>query len=197
MPSEMTEEQLEFYKELLDLVKYTADSGFNNLYGEVIDLELPSQIREAIRQIEDLIDYEMKPLIAKLEGLEREEDENLNPLSFSSIQLQEPAFNFSESHSITIDKVADPEYYRDLELVKEEEALKENTYTISYKQKVNDEWVLVTKTGRSDSEEAIEIMRDLTAGEIPEEHLEILIWTAEVNKNVGNLLEKMERRDYE
>lgn len=70
-------------------------------------------------------------------------------------------------------------------------------YTISYKQKVNDEWVLVTKTGRSDSEEAIEIMRDLIAGDIPEEHLEVLMWSAEVNKNVGNLLEKMERRDYE
>ena len=88
-------------------------------------------------------------------------------------------------------------YIKNIELIREESALKENTYTISYKQKVNDEWVLVTKTGRSDSEEAIEIMRDLTAGEIPAEHLEILIWTAEVNKNVGNLLEKMERRDYE
>ena len=64
---------------------------------------------------------------------------------------------------------------RNLELIKEEDALKENTYTISYKQKVNDEWVLVTKTGRSDSEEAKDIMKDLIAGEIPEEHLEVLL----------------------
>ena len=52
---------------------------------------------------------------------------------------------------------------RNLELIKEEDTLKENTYTISYKQKVNDEWVLVTKTGRSDSEEAKDIMKDLIA----------------------------------
>ena len=73
---------------------------------------------------------------------------------------------------------------RNLELTKEEDALKENTYTISYKQKVNDEWVLVTKTGRSDSEEAKDIVRDLIAGDIPEGHLEVLLCSVEVGREV-------------
>lgn len=180
MPSEMTEEQLEVYQELLDLVVYTADSGFNTLYGEVIDLELPSKIRKVIRHIEDLMDYEMKPLVTKLEGLESEADEVMNPLSLT--QYKNPVSNVEAS-------------YRNLELVKEGIPMKENTYTISYKKRVKDDWVLVTKTGRSDSEEAKDIMRDLISGEIPEEHLEVLMWSVEVD--VGNLLEKMERRDYE
>lgn len=73
---------------------------------------------------------------------------------------------------------------RNLELIKEEDALKENTYTISYKQKVNDEWVLVTKTGRSNSEEAKDIMKDLIAGDIPEEHLEVLLCSVEVGEKI-------------
>lgn len=79
---------------------------------------------------------------------------------------------------------------RNLELTKEEDALKENTYTISYKQKVNDEWVLVTKTGRSDSEEAKDIMRDLIAGEIPEEHLEVLLCSLEVGNRLTKFIEE-------
>lgn len=63
-------------------------------------------------------------------------------------------------------------------------------YTISYKQKVNDEWVLVTKTGRSDSEEAKDIMRDLIAGEIPEDHLEVLMNSFEVNRQLAELMEE-------
>lgn len=165
MPSEMTEEQLEVYQELLDLVVYTADSGFNTLYGEVIDLELPSKIRKAIKHIEDLMDYEMKPLIAKLEGLEREGDEIMNPLSLR--HYKKP-------------KVSMEDLYNSLELKKEGSPMKEKTYTISYKQKVNDEWVLVTKTGRSDSKEAKDIMKDLIAGEIPEDHLEVLLCSIEV-----------------
>lgn len=79
---------------------------------------------------------------------------------------------------------------RNLELIKEEDTLKENTYTISYKQKVNDEWVLVTKTGRSDSKEAKDIMRDLIAGEIPEEHLEVLVSSFEVGDTFTEFIER-------
>ena len=68
--------------------------------------------------------------------------------------------------------------------------MKENTYTISYKQKVNDEWVLVTKTGRSDSEEAKDIMKDLIAGEIPEEHLEVLLCSIEVGEKLTKFIEE-------
>lgn len=82
---------------------------------------------------------------------------------------------------------------RNLELIKEEDALKENTYTISYKQKVNDEWVLVTKTGRSDSEEAIEIVKDLIAGDIPESHLEILLCSLEVGEKLTEFIEEGKR----
>ena len=82
---------------------------------------------------------------------------------------------------------------RNLELTKEEDALKENTYTISYKQKVNDEWVLVTKTGRSDSEEAKDIMRDLITGEIPEEHLEVLLCSLEVGEKLTKFIEEGKR----
>lgn len=79
---------------------------------------------------------------------------------------------------------------RNLELIKEEDALKENTYTISYKQKVNDEWVLVTKTGRSNSEEAKGIVKDLITGEIPEEHLEVLMNSFEVNSQLAELMKE-------
>ena len=79
---------------------------------------------------------------------------------------------------------------RNLELIKEEDALKENTYTISYKQKVNDEWVLVTKTGRSNSEEAKGIMKDLIAGDFPEEHLEILLCSVEVGEKLTEFIEE-------
>lgn len=82
---------------------------------------------------------------------------------------------------------------RNLELIKEEDALKENTYTISYKQKVNDEWVLVTKTGRSNSEEAKGIMKDLIAGDIPEEHLEILLCSVEVGEKLTEFIEEGKR----
>lgn len=82
---------------------------------------------------------------------------------------------------------------RNLELTKEEDALKENTYTISYKQKVNDEWVLVTKTGRSDSEEARGIVKDLIAGEIPEEHLEVLLCSLEVGEKLTKFIEEGKR----
>lgn len=71
--------------------------------------------------------------------------------------------------------------------------MKENTYTISYKQKVNDEWVLVTKTGRSDSEEAIEIVKDLIAGDIPESHLEILLCSLEVGEKLTKFIEEGKR----
>ena len=71
--------------------------------------------------------------------------------------------------------------------------MKENTYTISYKQKVNDEWVLVTKTGRSDSEEAKDIMKDLIAGEIPKEHLEMLMWSVEVGEKLTEFIEEGKR----
>lgn len=79
---------------------------------------------------------------------------------------------------------------RNLELIKEEDALKENTYTISYKQKVNDEWVLVTKTGRLNSEEAKGIVKDLIAGEIPEEHLEVLLCSIEVGEKLTKFIEE-------
>ena len=79
---------------------------------------------------------------------------------------------------------------RNLELIKEEDALKENTYTISYKQKVNDEWVLVTKTGRSNSEEAKGIVKDLITGEIPEEHLEVLLCSLEVGEKLTKFIEE-------
>ena len=82
---------------------------------------------------------------------------------------------------------------RNLELINEEDALKENTYTISYKQKVNDEWVLVTKTGRSNSEEAKGIVRDLIAGDIPEEHLEILLCSVEVGEKLTEFIEEGKR----
>lgn len=175
MPSEMTDEQLEVYQELLDLVVYTADSGFNTLYGEVIDLELPSKIRKAIRQIEDLIDYEMKPLVVKLEGLESEADEVMNPLSLT--HYKKPVANVEAT-------------YKSLELVKEGKPMRENTYTISYKQQVNDEWVLVTKTGRSDSEEAKDIMKDLIAEDISEDHLEVLMKSFEVGEELTEFIEE-------
>lgn len=181
----MSDEQLEVYQELLDLVVYTADSGFNTLYGEVIDLELPSKIRKAIRQIEDLMDYEMKPLIANLEGLEREEDVIMNPLSL--MQYREPPKSFAESIVV---KTPVQTYYRDFDLRREGKAMKENTYTISYKQKVKDGWVLVTKTGRSDSEEAKGIVRDLIAEEISEDHLEVLMNSFEVNSQLAELMEE-------
>lgn len=79
---------------------------------------------------------------------------------------------------------------RNLELTKEEDTLKENTYTISYKQKVKDEWVLVTKTGHSDSEEAKGIVKDLITGEIPEEHLEVLLCSLEVGEKLTKFIEK-------
>ena len=82
---------------------------------------------------------------------------------------------------------------RNLELIKEEDTLKENTYTISYKQKVNDEWVLVTKTGRSDSEEAKDIVRDLIAGDIPEGNLEVLLCSVEVGEKLTEFIEEEER----
>ena len=82
---------------------------------------------------------------------------------------------------------------RNLELTKEEDALKENTYTISYKQKVKDDWVLVTRTGRSDSEEAKDIVRDLIAGEIPEEHLEVLLCSLEVGEKLTEFIEEGKR----
>lgn len=82
---------------------------------------------------------------------------------------------------------------RNLELIKEEDTLKENTYTISYKQKVNDEWVLVTKTGRSDSEEARGIVRDLIAGDIPEENLEVLLCSVEVGEKLTEFIEEGKR----
>lgn len=82
---------------------------------------------------------------------------------------------------------------RNLELIKEEDTLKENTYTISYKQKVKDEWVLVTKTGRSDSEEAKGIVKDLIAGEIPEEHLEVLLCSLEVGEKLTEFIEEGKR----
>lgn len=191
----MTEEQLEVNQELLDLVVYTADSGFNTLYGEVIDLELPSKIRKAIRQIEDLIDYEMKPLVTKLEGLESEADVIMNPLSL--VQYREPPeeavfSNIVNGYSLFADKLA-PSYYRDLELVKEGIPMKENTYTISYKKRVKDDWVLVTRTGRSDSEEAKDIMRDLIAGDIPEEHLEVLLCSLEVGEKLTEFIEEGKR----
>ena len=81
---------------------------------------------------------------------------------------------------------------RNLELIKEEDALKENTYTISYKQKVKDDWVLVTRTGRSDSEEAKDMMRDLIAGEIPEEHLEVLLCSLMVGEKLTEFIEEEE-----
>lgn len=84
------------------------------------------------------------------------------------------------------------ELYNNLELVKEGKPMKENTYTISYKQKVNDEWVLVTKTGRSDSEEAKDIVRDLIAGDIPEEHLEVLLCSLEVGEKLTEFIEEEE-----
>lgn len=71
--------------------------------------------------------------------------------------------------------------------------MKENTYTISYKQKVNDEWVLVTKTGRSNSEEAKGIVKDLIAGDIPESHLEILLCSLEVGEKLTEFIEEGKR----
>ena len=82
---------------------------------------------------------------------------------------------------------------RNLELIKEEDTLKENTYTISYKQKVNDEWVLVTKTGRSNSEEAKGIVKDLISGDIPEGHLEVLLCSVEVGEKLTEFIEEEER----
>lgn len=171
----MSDEELKIYQELLDLVVYTADSEFNNLYGEVIDLESPSEIRKVISQIEDLIDYEMKPLIAKLEELDREADKIMKHLSLMRYKRPE---------------VSVEELYSSLELIKEENALKENTYTISYKKKVNDEWVLVTKTGRSDSKEAKDIMKDLIAEDISDEHLEVLMNSFEVGEKLTEFIEE-------
>ena len=82
------------------------------------------------------------------------------------------------------------ELYKNLELVKEGSPMKEKTYTISYKQKVKDDWVLVTRTGRSDSEEAKDIVRDLIAGEIPEEHLEVLLCSIEVGEKLTEFIEE-------
>lgn len=97
--------------------------------------------------------------------------------------------NIINGYSINADKLA-PGRYRNLELVKEENPLKDNTYTISYKQRVNDEWVLVTKTGRSNSKEAKDIMKDLIAGDIPEEHLEVLMNSFEVNSQLAELMKE-------
>ena len=85
------------------------------------------------------------------------------------------------------------ELYKNLELVKEGSPMKEKTYTISYKQKVKDDWVLVTRTGRSDSEEARGIVRDLIAGDIPEEHLEILLCSLEVGNTFTEFKKEGER----
>ena len=85
------------------------------------------------------------------------------------------------------------ELYKNLELVKEGSPMKEKTYTISYKQKVKDDWVLVTRTGRSDSEEAKDIVRDLIAGDIPEEHLEVLLCSVEVGEKLTEFIEEEER----
>ena len=82
------------------------------------------------------------------------------------------------------------ELYNNLELVKEGIPMKEKTYTISYKQKVKDDWVLVTRTGRSDSEEAKGIVRDLIAGEIPEEHLEVLLCSLEIGEKLTKFIEE-------
>ena len=79
---------------------------------------------------------------------------------------------------------------RNLELVKEGSPMKEKTYTISYKQKVKDDWVLVTRTGRADSEEAKDIVRDLIAGDIPEEHLEVLLCSVEVGEKLTKFIEE-------
>lgn len=84
------------------------------------------------------------------------------------------------------------ELYKNLELVKEGSPMKEKTYTISYKQKVKDDWVLVTRTGRSDSEEAKDIVRDLIAGDIPEAHLEILLCSLEVGEKLTEFIEEEE-----
>lgn len=114
--------------------------------------------------------------------------DNTIPMQHFENLLKESA----SEHKEILDELAKLEktYIRNLELVKEENALKENTYTISYKQKVNDEWVLVTKTGRSDSEEAKDIVRDLIAGDIPEEHLEVLICSLEVGEKLTELIEE-------
>ena len=85
------------------------------------------------------------------------------------------------------------ELYNNLELVKEGIPMKEKTYTISYKQKVKDDWVLVTRTGRSDSEEAKGIVKDLIAGEIPEEHLEVLLCSLEVGEKLTKFIEEGKR----
>ena len=82
------------------------------------------------------------------------------------------------------------ELYNNLELVKEGIPMKEKTYTISYKQKVKDDWVLVTRTGRSDSEEAKDIVRDLIAGDIPEGHLEVLLCSLEVGEKLTEFIEE-------
>lgn len=82
------------------------------------------------------------------------------------------------------------ELYNNLELVKEGIPMKEKTYTISYKQKVKDDWVLVTRTGRSDSEEAKDIVRDLIAGDIPEAHLEVLLCSLEVGDKLTEFIEE-------
>lgn len=82
---------------------------------------------------------------------------------------------------------------KNLELFKEENTLKENTYTISYKQKVNDEWVLVTKTGHSDSKEAKDIMKDLIAEDISEDHLEVLMKSFEVGEELTKFIEEGKR----
>ena len=71
--------------------------------------------------------------------------------------------------------------------------MKENTYTISYKQKVKDDWVLITKTGCSNSEEAKGIVKDLIAGEIPEEHLEVLLCSLEVGEKLTEFIEEGKR----
>ena len=85
------------------------------------------------------------------------------------------------------------ELYKNLELVKEGSPMKEKTYTISYNQKVKDDWVLVTRTGRSDSEEAKDIVRDLIAGDIPEGHLEVLLCSVEVGEKLTEFIEEEER----
>lgn len=114
--------------------------------------------------------------------------DNTIPMQHFENLLKESA----SEHKEILDELAKLEktYIRNLELVKEENALKENTYTISYKQKVNDEWVLVTKTGRSDSEEAKDIVRDLIAGDISEEHLEVLLCSLEVGEKLTEFIEE-------
>lgn len=152
----------------------------HNLWGAAVCYDDTEDISQHIEHVKSLIETNIKPLVSQIE----------------EAQSNSPWSNIVNGYSLTSSKLA-LSHYRDLDFKKEGKPMKENTYTISYKQKMKDDWVLVTKTGRSDSEEAKDIMRDLLQGDIPEDHLEVLMWSADVNKNVGNLLEKMERKDYE